>query len=337
MELKQIEAFRAVARHGGFSRAARALDVSQPSLTRSVARLESSLGFELFLRGQGSARLTPEGEAFLREVERAFTGLDRLRLAAQDIRNFGTGRLRIACLPALASGLMPRALRRFMEQFPEATVSLQVRPSTTVYDWVATGQCDLGAAAPRSGFPAVEEETLLALPGVLVVPRGHRLARLRRPATPRDLEDEPFLALALEDGTRHAADDAFKAAGNPPRMRLETQYGATLCAMVATGLGVALVNPLVAEDHAVFPIMVRPFAPEVVFTSRLLWPRGGAHSRLAEAFACILREEAAAATLRLGGKRHRMPAGRRDPVAKDRRATKAAVYPGAGKAPDVTR
>lgn len=133
LEPRQIEVFRAIARHGGFPRASRVLGIGQPSLTRSIARLEASLGFPLFLRDQGAARLTPEGAAFLREVDRAFIGLDRLRVAAEDIRNFGTGRLRIACLTALSGGLLPRALRRFLAQFPEATVSLQVRPSSTVY------------------------------------------------------------------------------------------------------------------------------------------------------------------------------------------------------------
>ncbi|MBL6456550.1 LysR family transcriptional regulator [Belnapia sp. T6] len=304
MELKQIEVFRAIARHGGFSRAARALGIGQPSLTRSIARLEASLGFALFLRGQGAARLTPEGAAFLREVDRAFIGLDRLRIAAEDIRNFGSGRLRVACLTALSSGLLPRTLRRFLREFPEATVSLQVRPSSTIYEWVATQRCDIGIAAPRTGFAAVEEEVLLALPGVLVVPRGHRLARLRRPAGPADLAGEDFLASALEDGARHATDDAFGAAGLVPRMRLETQYGATLCAMVAAGLGVAVVNPVVAEDHAVLPLVTKPFAPEVLFTSRLLRPRGSMRDRLAEAFATLLREEARETAGRLCPGRH---------------------------------
>lgn len=294
VDLKQIEAFRAVARHGGFTRAARVLDIGQPSLTRSVARLEATLGFALFRRGSGAARLTTEGEAFLREVDRAFTGLDRLRLAARDIRDFGTGRLRLACLTAAASGLMPRTLRRFSALFPEVTFSLQARPSSMVYDWVATRHCDLGLAAPRSGFPAVLEEPLLCLPGVVALPRGHRLGRLRRALTPHDLAGEPFLSLALEDGTRHAADDAFRAAGVPLRMRVETPYGATICAMVAEGLGVALINPLVAEDHAGLPISFRRFAVPVPFRSNLLLPRETGGDRLSEAFARLLREEAAA-------------------------------------------
>jgi DNA-binding transcriptional LysR family regulator len=289
MELKQVEAFHAVARHGGFSRAARALDVGQPSLTRSVARLEASIGFPLFLRGQGAARLTAEGEAFLREVERAFTGLERLRRAAQDIRNFGTGRLRLVCLPALAGGVVSGALARFLHDRPGATVALQVRPSTTAYDWVGTRQADLGVAAPRSGFPAVEEQPFIALSGVLVVPRGHRLARRRTPIGPRDIAEEPFLALALEDGTRHASDEVFRREGVAPRIRLETQYSSTLCRLVAAGLGVAIVNPLVAADEARgLPIVALPFLPAVSFRYLLLRPRGGGRDRLAEAFASEL-------------------------------------------------
>jgi DNA-binding transcriptional LysR family regulator len=316
MDLRQVEAFRAVARHGGFSRAARALEVGQPSLTRSVARLETGLGFALFLRGQGAARLTPEGEAFLREVERAFTGLERLRLAAQDIRNFGTGRLRLACLPALAGGLMAEAMRRFLQRHPEATVALQVRPSTTVYDWVATRQCDLGLAAPRAGFPQVEEEPFLTLPGVLALPRGHRLARLRRPLTPCDVAEEPFLALALEDGTRHASEESFRQCGVEPRLRLETQYSATLCTLAAAGLGVALVNPLVAADQAKgLPIVIRPFVPAVPFRYRLLRPREGMRDRLSEVFASTLAECAVAIAAASAASTGDTAPRHRDPVA----------------------
>jgi DNA-binding transcriptional LysR family regulator len=294
MEVKQVEAFHAVARHGGFSRAARALNVGQPSLTRSVARLEATIGFPLFLRGQGAARLTPEGEAFLREVERAFSGLDRLRGAAQDIRNFGTGRLRLACLPALAGGVMVEALAEFLRSRPAATVALQVRPSATVYEWVETRQADIGLAAPRSGFPAVEEQDYLAVPGVLIVPRGHRLARRRRPVSPHDIAEDPFLALALEDGTRHSSEQVFRTAGVEPRIRLETPYSATLCRLVAAGLGVALVNPLVAADEARgLPIVALPFLPVVPFRYLLLRPRGGGRDRLAEAFAAELLSHAA--------------------------------------------
>jgi DNA-binding transcriptional LysR family regulator len=293
MDMRQIEAFRAVARAGGFSRAARVLHIGQPSLTRSVARLEAALGFQLFSRGQGAARLTVEGEAFLREIEISFSGLDRLRVAAQDIRSFGTGRLRVACIPALSGRFMAEALRQFMQRHPAVSVALQVRPSSTVYEWVAAQQVDLGIATQRAGFSGVEDEPLLSVDAVMLAARGHRFARLRRAVVPADLAGETFLALAQNDAARQAADAAFRAAGVSPRIRLETGNSATLCALVAAGLGVALVNPRVMADHQALSIVSRPFQPAISFDYRLLQSAALPSNRLTRELAAILKATAA--------------------------------------------
>ncbi|MCT7313017.1 LysR substrate-binding domain-containing protein [Ralstonia sp. CHL-2022] len=292
MEARQIEAFRAAAVHGGFTKGAEALGITQPALTRAIARLETGIGFPLFERGHGPARLTPEGAAFLREVERRFVGIDQLRRIAQDIRNFGTGRLRITCMQVFANGVVPAALQRFKEAFPEVTVSLQVRPSATVYEWVAGGRCDIGIAGPKSGFLGVDEEPFLSLAGVLAAPSGHRFGRLRRAVVPADLDGEPFLALALEDGTRHVIDQIFSDAHIHPAVQIETQYAETLCSLVARGLGVAIVNPVLAAEVKHLPIVMRRFEPHVRFESRLLWPATQPRTRVAEAFVACMREEA---------------------------------------------
>ncbi|RQR51535.1 LysR family transcriptional regulator [Burkholderia sp. Bp9140] len=291
MEARQIEAFRAAAIHGGFTRGAEALGITQPALTRSIARLEAGIGFPLFERGHGPARLTPEGAAFLQEVERRFVAVDQLRRIAQDIRNFGTGRLRITCMQVFANGVIPGALQRFRQSFPEVTISLQVRPSATVYEWVTGGRCDIGIAGPKSGFLGVEEEPFMALAGVVAVPSGHRFARLKRPIVPADLDGEPFLALALEDGTRHVIDQIFADSHVHPAIQVETQYAETLCALVAKGLGVAIVNPVLAAEVAHLPIVLKRFEPRVRFESRLLWSASHPRTRIAEAFVACMREE----------------------------------------------
>lgn len=288
----QVEAFRAVARHGGFGRAAEALGMTQPALSRAVARLERAVGFPLFLRGQGAARLTAEGATFLREVERAFQGLDRLRQAAEDIRTAGTGRLRVACNMGSAHGLVPRAARAFLARHPDASLSIQTRPSSVVYDWVASGQSDLGVASPRAGRAGVDDTVLLSLPGCVVLPREHRLASGRKPLSPADLAGEALLVLASEDTTRLTTDAAFGAAGVQLRVICETQNASVLCALVAQGVGVAVVNPLVAADLPGLPIVTRPFLPCVSFEVHLLWPHGREENRLAGAFVEALREEA---------------------------------------------
>ena len=151
MNPTHIDLFRAVIRHGGMTRAAAALGIGQPHVSRAIAQLEADLGFLLFVRGHGSALPTEEGEAFSREVERTYAGLDHLRQAACQIRELGIGPLRVACQPSLAARMVPRAIRRLSSACPGVRVSLHVPSPDTIWSWASTGQCDIGLVRPRSG------------------------------------------------------------------------------------------------------------------------------------------------------------------------------------------
>lgn len=290
MNMRQLELYRAVMQHGGISRAAAALGVAQPNVSRAIAGLERDVGFALFQRQKQRLLPTIEGEAFYREVERGFAGLDRLNLAAADIRAFGTGRLRVACLLALALDLAPRALRRFVALFPEATVSFQARPSSQVWDYTAGGQCDIGFAGPKQGFPSVSARPFASAQGVAVLPHGHRLSR-KRTLVPADFAEERFLSLALEDPTRHVIDAAFAQAGVRRRLVFETQSGAMLCSMVAENLGVSIVNPIVVAYQRHRRLIVRQFSVSVPFISQLLVPTDRQISRLAASFVTQMEAE----------------------------------------------
>src|SRR6516225_10187335 len=101
MHPRHLDLFRDVVRYNGITKAAEALGIGQPFVTRAIARLEADIGFALFVRGRGGVTLTPEGELFLKEVERSQAGLDALNRAARAIRDRGAGMIRMACLPAL--------------------------------------------------------------------------------------------------------------------------------------------------------------------------------------------------------------------------------------------
>lgn len=290
---RQIELFHAVMVHGGVTRAASVLQIAQPGISRAMTMLADELGFQLFTRMHGRLVPTPEAEAFHREVERSFVGLDRLRTVAQDIRNFGTGRLRICCLTALSKGVIAKVLSRFVERYPKVTVSLQVRSTTTVWEWTAAAQCDVGLAGPKTGFVGVTSEPFLSLPALLALPREHPLAA-RDKLAPSDLADVDFITLGLQDPTRTGLDRAFAGVGVMPRIRIETQYSATVCSLVAAGLGVGLVNPVVAAEHRHLPIVFRKFDSDVTFDSVLLLPRGRPRGQLVDQFVELLTEEAVA-------------------------------------------
>ncbi|MGU3540348.1 LysR family transcriptional regulator [Methylobacterium sp. A54F] len=291
-----LDLFRAVLRHGGMTRAAAALGIGQPHISRSIAQLEADLGFPLFVRGHGSALPTREGEAFAREVDQTYAGLEHLRHAAAGIRERGTGVLRVACQPSLASRLLPRAVRRLDADCPGVRVSIHVPSPDTIWSWAASGQCDIGLARPRTGHDGVHAEPFLTSAAVCALPRRHPLAR-RRSLTVKDLAGEPLIsggAGALQD----AIEAAFAAAGITPRFVVMAQYTAARCGLVAEGLGLTIVDPVPARELAGgLPIVLRPLRPALPIETLLLRPGGRPPSRLALRLVGLLEAERDALTL----------------------------------------
>jgi DNA-binding transcriptional LysR family regulator len=283
MNLRQIEAFRSVMRHGSMTAAAEVLYTSQPNVSRLISQLELSTGLTLFKRAGVRLIPTQEGLAFFQEVERAYVGLDSLKLSAKNIRNLGTGRLRVAAVPSTGMSVIPRVLKTFTESRPELTVSLHVNSSPTVEQWVKSQFCDLGIVVHPGDVSSQQTELLAEVPAVCMLPRSHALAE-RSEITFSDLEGEAFVSLCHGDGTRSLVDGLFEQAGVERVMAVEAQYSAINCEMVALGMGITLTHPLVARDYLHLDVVVRPFRPDILFPTYVIWPTAQARTRLAEEF-----------------------------------------------------
>lgn len=288
MNLRQVEVFRIVMTSGTTVRAADILHVSQPAVSKMIQELERSLGFDLFRRVKGRLHPTPEGQLFFREVEQAFLGLSHLRGAAARIRDYGSGELRIACLSALSTNVLPRALHAFMERNPNVAVTFQARMSSDVRDLVASGQFDIGIVADEIDRTGVEISEFSRFPVAVAVPKGHSLEALAV-IRPVDLAEYPFIALAREDTTRRDAEHVFNEAGVTIRTVMETPHSTTICAMVAAGIGVGLVDPLTAEPYEGRGLTLRPFEPELYFRTLLIRPPNRLPSRILAEFLDDLR------------------------------------------------
>lgn len=289
MNPAHLDLFRAVLRHGGMTRAAEALGIGQPHVSRAIARLEADLGFALFDRGHGSALPTREGEAFAHEVERTYAGLDHLRGAARRIRDLGTAPLRIACQPSLAARLVPRTIRHFGTDSPGVPVALHVPGPETIWTLVASGQCDLGLVRSRPDHAGVICEPFLTVEAVCALPRGHALTR-KAAVSVGDLAGEALIAGAA-GRFQDSVEDAFARAGLAPRFTHTAQYTTARCGLVAEGLGLAIVDPIPACDLSGLPIVLRPFRPALPIETVLLRPTGRRSGRLTDGFIAILRTE----------------------------------------------
>jgi len=264
-------------------RAAPMLHVTQPAVSRLVKELQEALGLVLFERR--GARLVPTSEAIAlyAEVERSFVGLERIAESAKSLRERRSGVLRVAAMPALCNGILPRFAGRFLARHPQVRFTLEGRVSHLVLDRVVSGQCDVVFAAAPIEHAAVANEKLPAARYVAVVPKGHRLAS-RRTIRPKDFANEPFIALGPTTPSKFRIDDVFAREGVARTIRAETPLSEIACAMVSSGLGVSIVDPFTAREYSTRGVVARPFEPALQFQVAALYPAHRSLSPLARDF-----------------------------------------------------
>lgn len=300
MNFKQVEAFRAIILSGSMTAAAREMHTSQPNISRLIAQMERHVGFHLFERVSGRLIPTPEAEALFRDVERAFVGLDAIRKSAQGIRNQGIGHLRIAAVPSMALTIVPEVMQQFSAEYPDVRVSLHVSDSVAVTQWTASRYCDTGVSSYVPDTAGIKATLVDTFQGVCIVPPGHRLAEKRSPVTIRDFRGEHFLSLPAGDGTRRAIDALFAQSGDDARIEAyECPYAAAICMMVGRGMGVSIVNPLVAAHFMHTGIVVKPLAPQSPFPCYILTSTQAPTSQLAMHFNMLLTNALRTATRQL--------------------------------------
>ncbi len=268
---RQLGMFRAIMLHGNLSRAAEVCASSQPTLSRELARLEQLLGFDLFDRVRGRLRPTVRALALMQEVERSFVGLEQIAARAQELRLQATGRLRLACLPALAHALVPQALVHFAKALPQAAVSVHPEESPWLEQAMSEQRFDLGLSETSEAPAGVTLQPILQVNEVTVLPANHPLCR-KTVLTPQDFEGERFVSLAAGDSYRAQIDQMFAAAQVTRQTGLETASAVAVCALVRQGLGLAIVNPLTALAMAGPDLVVRPLSVAIAFKVSLLLP-----------------------------------------------------------------
>lgn len=287
--MRQVEALRAAMLAGGVTAAARLMNVSQPSVSRLLMDLENEVGFQLFERANRRIKPTPECLLLYEEVQRVFSSLSHVAQRAEEIRQRGTGELRIGCMPSLSSGLLPKVVARFCRRFPDIHVTLLSRGSGTVVEWVSTGHVDVGIALRPTEVPGVERQVLVTANLVCAVPACHPLAA-RKVITADDLQSIDYIGLSDDRLSWSEIANVLSRAGVSPRRRVETQRAYTAYALVAEGLGVALVEPFTAHAFADRAVVTRPFEPGIPLAFYLFFPVERPKSQIVTEFCNELRQ-----------------------------------------------
>ncbi len=292
MEFRLLRSFQVLAEQGHFGRAARALHLSQPALTKQVRQLEEEVGAPLFDRGPHGAQLTHVGRLFAGETTPLLRQADRVLDRAQRAARGELGELRLG-FGVTTRLLVPRLVSRFRKAHPEVHVSLQDMSSPVQVKALEIGSLDVGFVrlpvdAPLSLLPVVEDRLVLAVPGSRHDELVHR--------PPARLREEAFVEIATTppgSPSYHAHVLRLCAAyGFRPRAVQVASDFFTMLALVSAGMGVAVVPRALAgspvENVGYIPLEV----PEARWLVGAAW-RPEAANPARDAFLTVLREELA--------------------------------------------
>ena len=241
MELRQLRYFIAAAEEGNISRAAKKMFLTQPALSRQIKALEDEIGQCLLERQAHSIRLTPVGEALLREarelLQHSEQVLERVRVAGRGMR------LRVGYAPSLAAGLLSAAVESFTQTHPNASVELFDLSTAEMLAGLEDDKLDVvltvGQERPARGL---KWTPLVRAPFRLAVNQNHPLARRQR-VTPAEVAREPLLVFCPRDYPEYRDMLIGWLREHRQRPRITGEYDGvdSLMAAVESGLGIAIV------------------------------------------------------------------------------------------------
>jgi len=253
MNLHLLRIFAAVAEHRSFSRAAGALFISQPAVSKAVQQLEHQLDLSLIERGAGGprgargVRLTEGGQALF-EHARGIFALERA--AAEEVRarvGLQRGRLSVGASTTIAGYWLPAYAAQFVRQFSK--IQLQIRVGNTEAIGRALIDCEIDLALvegqvndPRIVAAHWRDDELQ-----IIAPPHHPLARRRRPSV-NELNTQVWLVREPGSGTREVTDRLMRTQGIEPQRTIEFGSNEGIARAVAAGLGVAMLPVLTVRE-----------------------------------------------------------------------------------------
>lgn len=252
-DLNDLQAFRAVAELGSFRKAAEAVSISQPALSRRIDKLEEALGVRLFERTTRSVALTTVGRVFAQSAEQLLDDLDVALLGIRDVSSSRLGHVTIACVPSVAYYFLPNVIANYRRRFPRIRIRLLDASANEVLGAVISGEADFGVSFIGSQEPEIEFKLLLQDRFVAACRRDHPLASKTR-VTWSELYEHEYVSVGKMSGNRLLLDQALSAVAPSAPSVCETRHVTTMLGLVEAGLGVAAV-PSMAMPGANHPIL----------------------------------------------------------------------------------
>jgi DNA-binding transcriptional LysR family regulator len=287
MRLRHIEVFNAIMLTGSVSAAARLINVTQPSVTRTLQHAELQLGFALFQRLSGRLKPTTEAQTLYPHIERLFNQLDEVqRLSANLKTNGAKNDLRVQTVLALSYEIFPRAMVLFREKFPEVTVHHEALHSPQITSSIVLQEADVGYVFSTTSHPALVQEKLAEHCVVCIVPKGMLKPQITKTGsvTLEQLAGFPIVTLDGQDPLGNLLGHIVRDSDTGLREVMYVQTYHVALALAQHGIGIALVESCTALSANQSKVDVLRLNPAVPVPVHALRSSSRANSLIAKAF-----------------------------------------------------
>jgi DNA-binding transcriptional LysR family regulator len=292
MDIRLLEAFRAVFEARSVTKASEMLGVTQPAVSAQLARLEDLVGFRLFDRDGGRLKPTAEALLFHAEVVKVLDNVAHITQAAENIRRGSLGKLVVATNPSAGISFLPALTAAYLKDHPGVSVQLITRNSDVIRGLFPSNTVDIGIAELPIDYTGIETMRY-KLPCVAVLPKGHALAA-QKTIRPGMLSGLPFFAISRNRPNHHEIARAFAEAHAELNLVGEAELFASVCGVVAAGEAVSIVDPWTANDFD-GRLVSRPFEPSIAYEIGVFRSGDREPSKIAYEFLAIIDRELRAA------------------------------------------
>lgn len=259
MDLKEFEYVLTINEERSFSKAAKKLFISQPSLSQYINRLENQLGVTIFDRNTIPLSLTYEGELYIESIHSIINIINNMKKKFDDITELKLGRINIGLTPSKANSPLPEILPVFKEKYPGIEIIITEATSSELEDLLSKGVVDvclmnLPIKTKGLEYEAIVKENIFIAAPPNFVPKTATEGNPFPVIDIMELAEEPFILLHPDQRLRQIADIAFVKSGIKPKILLETRSIETALRLSAAGMGFCLVP----ESFVKFSYLTKP-------------------------------------------------------------------------------
>ncbi|MFX0543336.1 LysR family transcriptional regulator [Roseovarius sp. S4756] len=290
MKLRELEAFDAFMRHGGTRKAAEAMDVGQPLVSRLLAALEERVGFALFQRSRNRLMPTEEAWLFYETVATTLNLLRGLEQDAQDIANLQRGNIVVAAQPIFCDTFLLDAVAAFKRDHPRVGVRIVDVGLEDMLRMIAENSCHLGLGITLDTDGTGAKVTPLAHCEARCIMRADHPLNTGGPIPLPRLRSETFVELARGSPLRTRVDNLMQSIAIQRNIAAEMRHLRGVCGLVERGTGIALIDPIAELLLKGTDVVSRPLIPSISWEIALFTPAGQVPGIVA-AFADAVRTE----------------------------------------------